>query len=424
VLSPEATAEVEREYFRAFFEVSNHMSPRDLRDMAAPPAAFDVPTHARIAEYIASAIDARGEVGMADAMIALWRSGDSGAHEALQDATNVLPKTTLPRALESLQAAAQARQQRTLLLRAASDAASGKAIDSEAIADSLSRAIAAPAKDTSKTEHEVARIGMKRFADLLNGDASKSQRLGIPALDDVLGGADPGSLTVIGGRTSAGKSTLALCFASSMADCGARVGIVSCEDPPETWGNRILSSRVRVSAQALRTGQVQRHEMDGVMSAVARADTMLGDALSIDFAVGAQLDEVCQRVERLVTRRGAQAVFVDYVQAISMPKAQDRRNEIREIAAKLKATAARLEVPLFLLSQLRRHEGEPSLSDLKESSDLEEKAEAVLLLWYDENARGRRLRVAKNKNGPSNSTFVAHWDRHAACFIGFAAEAE
>lgn len=60
-------------------------------------------------------------------------------------------------------------------------------------------------------------------------------------------------------------------------------------------------------------------------------------------------------------------------------------------------------VPVIALSQLNRRIGptdEPSMSDLRESGDIEQDASNIILMWnLDEEGRYKGLKVDKNRQG-------------------------
>ena len=86
---------------------------------------------------------------------------------------------------------------------------------------------------------------------------------------------------------------------------------------------------------------------------------------------------------------------------------QDRRNEVRWIAIRLKSHAKRLGIALILISQLtmpRDDAGvskEPGKYNLREAGDLTNAAEAVILAWREDESDEARInvKVAQGKSG-------------------------
>jgi len=82
---------------------------------------------------------------------------------------------------------------------------------------------------------------------------------------------------------------------------------------------------------------------------------------------------------------------VDYLSLVSADgtSSNNRVQEISHIARQLQKMAKALNVPLFVLSQLSRalmgrNDKRPVLSDLRESGELEQVADVVMMLYRDE----------------------------------------
>jgi len=120
---------------------------------------------------------------------------------------------------------------------------------------------------------------------------------------------------------------------------------------------------------------------------------------------------------RLKSRNDIQAIFIDYLQLMSVGgRVESRQQEISTISRYLKALARELDVPVVVLSQLNRaaegREGHrPRMSDLRESGSIEQDADVVMLLhredyyqrgnpeWEETNTA--EIIVAKQRNGPT-----------------------
>jgi replicative DNA helicase len=139
----------------------------------------------------------------------------------------------------------------------------------------------------------------------------------------------------------------------------------------------------------------------------------------LEIQIGKNETEICAAMRRLVHRHGARVVFVDYIQTIlsSHPNAP-RRDQVRDMAARLKGQAAALEVPLVLVSQLSRPEiglqvREPTIHSLKETGDLENSAEIILLLWRPDakDHSAISVKIGKSKWGARKRLFQFVRDR-------------
>jgi replicative DNA helicase len=115
-------------------------------------------------------------------------------------------------------------------------------------------------------------------------------------------------------------------------------------------------------------------------------------------------DEALAEARRARRRHsGLRLVVVDYLQQMRMAKAETRALAVGSYSARLKALALELEVPVLACCQLNRgaaSNGTPQLHQLKESSSLEQDADAVMLLHRDKpETTDYYLDVSKNRHG-------------------------
>ena len=101
-------------------------------------------------------------------------------------------------------------------------------------------------------------------------------------------------------------------------------------------------------------------------------------------------------------------MVIDYLQLIqSINPVGSRAAIIGELSRQVKQIAMENNVAMILLSQLSRQSElkEPTLSRLKESGDIENHADIVLLIWWewkaDRDAKRdkQKIVVGKNRNG-------------------------
>lgn len=206
--------------------------------------------------------------------------------------------------------------------------------------------------------------------------------IGVAIIDQAIGGLErDGSLCVFGARTHVGKSYFALSAVEGLLQRGEKPGVISVEDPKRLWAARGLASSTRIPAERLRRGLVNDREK--AESATAAREWCLRDARIVP-AVGAHIDVVLAAMAHLVRECGATVLLVDYLQAIASEGRDPRQQTDAKLTA-MKSAAARLGVPWILFSQLRRPDEvsklwtEPHISELKESGEIENRAEAILL---------------------------------------------
>lgn len=246
------------------------------------------------------------------------------------------------------------------------------------------------------------------------GVASYFVTTGIQAVDRTITGLSPGSMLVLGGDTGVGKSSAGLAMAFGGAEHGIAVGVVSAEDPRDVWGSRSISMLSGVSSNQIRSGRMSRDDFarGGVAS-----DKLRDLPVFVADVIGGTDVDVVAAMTSLVKHRGCRLVIVDYLQTINPSERSDsRREDIRRIASRIKAAAARLGCAVVLVSQLSRPGKdevfrEPMKHHLKESGDIENMAEVIVLLWRtDDRGTDISAKIAKSKYGGDGVRFVLHRD--------------
>ena len=207
---------------------------------------------------------------------------------------------------------------------------------------------------------------------------------GIPVLDRNLN-LSPGNLFIIGGRPSAGKTALSLQMACEMARRGFRVCYFSLETSPATLTTRIIANRLAVPLADVKAKTVPQAELD-------RLAELHKLPLFIRSASGRGVGWVKAQAQRIK----AQVVFIDYLQLLADGKAKDRYQAITGISIALHELAQTTGILVVALAQLNRNAAHaaPSTADLKESGQLEQDADAILLLSDD----GEQYRASLDKN--------------------------
>jgi len=267
---------------------------------------------------------------------------------------------------------------------------------------------------------------VNRIDELYHSDGKMT---GVPTgfkkLDEMTSGLQPGDLTIIAGRPSMGKTTLAVNIAENAAlGSGKSVAIFSMEMSAESLTLRMISSLGRINQSNLRSGRLEEQDWPRIDSAM----TQLGNAkIFIDETPALTPTEIRARARRLKRERGLDLIVVDYLQLMQVAGTKENRaTEIAEISRSLKALAKELKVPVIALSQLNRGveqrvEKKPVMSDLRESGSLEQDSDLILLIYreevYEPNTTRKGIAdiiVAKQRNGPTGDvqlTFLGQYTK-------------
>jgi replicative DNA helicase len=192
------------------------------------------------------------------------------------------------------------------------------------------------------------------------------------------------------------------------------VAIFSLETSKEQLVQRILCSEAQVDNSKLRTGFLA----DEDWRKLARAMGELSEApIYIDDSATLSVIEMRAKARKLRAEHGLGLIVIDYIQMIqSYKRAENRTQELSEIARSIKSLAKELDVPIIAISQLSRAvealgQKRPMLSHLRESGELEQVADLVAFLYredyYDAEKAQKENKeniceviIAKHRNGP------------------------
>lgn len=193
---------------------------------------------------------------------------------------------------------------------------------------------------------------------------------GFTDFDMLTSGLQPADMVIVAARPSVGKTTLSLNIAQHAALVSKiPVAIFSLETSKEQLVQRILCSEAQVDNSKLRTGFLA----DEDWRKLARAMGGLSEApIFIDDSATLSIIEMRAKARKLKAEHGLGLIVIDYIQMIqSYRRAENRTQELSEIARGIKSLAKELDVPIIAVSQLSRAvealgQKRPMLSHLRE----------------------------------------------------------
>lgn len=219
-----------------------------------------------------------------------------------------------------------------------------------------------------------------------------------------------GSMTVVAGRPSMGKTALALSLAVQVAKAGRKLLFFSLEMSARQVLQRIAAISERISLERIRFKRMTAEEQerfDG--QRYLDLPIILNDCSSwTPYALR-------REVRRQINKRAIELVIVDYLGLLRIPGADNRVAEVTEISRELKAIAKDLDVPLIVLHQLNRaSEGRsdkrPSLGDLRDSGAIEQDADMVWFPFrpavYGLSKKEKNPATGKKQDVPFDSKFA------------------
>jgi len=265
-------------------------------------------------------------------------------------------------------------------------------------------------KSDKQTEFSAKQL-MADTVDRVDAAATGHQlglKTGWRSFDKKLGGWHAGDLTIIAGRPGMGKSAIGVGAAVNAAKLGANVGFISSEMDAVSLGMRMAATEASVSVSNLRLGTLPESEF----ARFAEATSVIAKLpLRVLDAPGWSMKQIVRQCHAW-SRTGLDMVVIDYLQRVQPDTKTDRHDlAIGEMAKDCKTMASTLQIPVLLLSQLsrqveQRQDKRPGMSDLRESGQIEQEADNVLMLYrpavYDDLADPREgeVLVEKQRQGP------------------------
>jgi hypothetical protein len=220
-------------------------------------------------------------------------------------------------------------------------------------------------------------------------------------LNRVLGGGyQAGEFVLLGARPGVGKTALALQISRGAAEDGSAVLVVSREMVNLALARRLLAQASGVSASALKRADftlIEHEKVERTLRELRGLPVWLTDEA---ISVG--------EVSTMVTGWAGPPLgllVVDYLQLVRAPAdIKERRLQVEAVSQALKTLAVTCRLPVLCLSSLARpgrdQEGRrPTLSDLRESGELEHDADVVLFLHRGMLDTKAECIVSKNRDG-------------------------
>jgi DNA primase len=290
----------------------------------------------------------------------------------------------------------------------------------------------------------------KSFNDILEEIANlpAAYKTGYPSLDKFLS-LTPGTITLVAGRTSHGKTSFMfnLLVEMSLLYPDKRFYLFSYEEPARNIYVKILNRIINKDFSAhyrhgitrnyqflksyISSGRDDIAEIEaGKQALKALIDSNRITVIDQNYSV----EELYSLISYLNKAHSVGTVFIDYIQRIGTARrTQDKRTEVAHVSDQVLQIAKDTGLPIILGAQLNREATSskskttiPRLENLKEAGNLEEDANTVLSVYNEsidkptndkgEPYKGMRyvpLEIAalKNREGEANVNTFLTWDK-------------
>jgi replicative DNA helicase len=284
---------------------------------------------------------------------------------------------------------------------------------------------------------EIRKIEEEKFLYLLRKDEnlynkkvydSKAEYTGIPSgfedLDKLTSGFQPAEMVIIGARPGMGKTAIALSIAANISiRRNMPAAFFSLEMSETSLMIRLISAEAKIDSRKLKTGRFSNSDFPSLFEALERIRHI---PLYIVDMPSMTIMDIQSMARMLRIQEKVEIIFIDYIGLIGSGNPRQARFEfVSEVSRSLKGLARELNIPVVVLSQLRRdaESQRPSLADIRESGSIEQDADMIMFLHRDreldktaeeqsvEQGQKVQLMLAKNRNGPVGTidlTFLKH----------------
>lgn len=253
-------------------------------------------------------------------------------------------------------------------------------------------------------------------------------------LDKDTGGYRKDAVWIKGGKSSFGKSSDLVMTVDENIKRGFRILIVTCEDGPDLYGDRLMIRRARVDPFRFQARKLNREERERVGHVVGQAE----DVPVLLDSRGKSVEWAVKQARRLIRLEGVDLVAFDYLHAFDQEKPDnrngDRRSSLNYIArtmTDLIKTEGKAGIIYAQITPDSKDDGRGNVPDMyciRDSKDVVNAAEVVAIGFQPQVTltRGqdtfaineRVFHLAKNKPGPApkGGLYLMSSDTEHGCF--------
>lgn len=269
-----------------------------------------------------------------------------------------------------------------------------------------------PVSKTMMTSKEVAEITMRQIEEeRAQGGASIQTQL--PFLNSILdGGFRPGQMVVLAARPSVGKTTLGMNIMHHAGWKGKKIIFFSLEMSNSQLGKKwaAIDQGVDLSKFSDRSDtEADRNLLKKGLDNLSSLENFQW----MDDAAGQTMSQIRSKSKLMDRRHNLDAIFIDYLGLVEAEDKRDiREQQVARMSKMAKQLAKELGVVVFLICQLNRESaktgGAPSLHHLRESGQIEQDADIVIMIHRTMEAGKDNstadIMVLKNRFGPVGHT--------------------
>lgn len=204
---------------------------------------------------------------------------------------------------------------------------------------------------------------------------------GFTEFDIRSGGLQKSDLMVIAAETSQGKTSMAIKIAMNS---GCKIAFYSMEMKKEQVAARMISIESGVPSNDIQFSKVSDIQLSMIDKGISK---VLNKPIYFDDRSTSNIDSILASIRSLKIKYDIEGVIVDYLQILTVnQKGTNKEQQMAETARRLKNIAKELDIWVIALSQLNRDSQNPvpSLARLRDSGQIAEAADVVMLIYRPE----------------------------------------
>ena len=261
-------------------------------------------------------------------------------------------------------------------------------------------------------------VSAKELAEATNFAIKQERELGgatittnIPFLNSILdGGFRAGQMVVVAARPSVGKTTFSMNVAHHAAYKGKKILFFSLEMSKDQLGKKLAAIDQGVNLSKFADRKDNDEDRRLLQTGLENISEL---PIWVDDDPAQTISQIRAQAKTMDRKQGLDAIFIDY---LGLMEAEDKRDvreqQVAQISKACKRLAKELNLVVFLICQLNRDSaktgGPPALHNLRESGQIEQDADIVVMLHREMKAGGDTettdIIINKNRFGPIGHT--------------------
>ena len=212
----------------------------------------------------------------------------------------------------------------------------------------------------------------------------------------------PGRLIVLGARPGIGKTTLSVQLASQILCLNKDAHILYCSVEMDAAEIGLKSLSMLTSTDCV--SPFQMDDSEKIKHVMSRAGDKASIINRLHVFYGTRMDKLANIANRISEKHNLQLVVCDFISSMKPTGDHGTRTEaIGSVSKALKSMAKEMRIPVLACSQLNRGANankRPNMKDLRDSGEIEQDADIVMLLHRDSDTPHETdLYVEKNRFG-------------------------